>query len=94
MPPPDNSSRLWYDASDVPFLREDEKDAADIAAVKAQTISSYISAGYEPDSVIAAVEANDPRLLTHSGLYSVQLQQPGADQAPPPAPAKRGDHAE
>ncbi len=87
VPPPDNSSRLWYDASDVPFLREDEKDAADIAAVKAQTISSYISAGYEPDSVIAAVEANDQRLLTHSGLYSVQLQQPGADMTRPDSAA-------
>ncbi len=77
---PDDSTRLWYDATDVPFLREDEKDAAGIAAVKAQTINSYITAGYKPESVVKAVEANDLRLLEHSGLYSVQLQQPGADQ--------------
>lgn len=83
--PPDGGSRLWYDATGVPFLREDEKDAAAIANVKAQTINSYITAGYEPDSVIAAVEANDPRLLTHSGLYSVQLQHPGADTPKPAA---------
>jgi phage portal protein BeeE len=81
-----NSSavRLWYDATDVPFLREDEKDAADIAAIKAQTIRQYIDAGYLPDSVIAAVNANDLRLLKHSGLYSVQLQKPGAKDDPQP----------
>jgi len=81
MPLPNRGVRLWYDANHVPFLREDEKDAASIAAVKAQTVNSYITAGYEPDSVIAAVEADDLRLLKHSGLYSVQLQQPGADKA-------------
>lgn len=82
VPPPNRSSRLWYDASDVPFLREDEKDAAEIAAVKAHTIRTYVDGGYEPASVIASVEANDPRLLKHTGLFSVQLQQPGANQAP------------
>jgi hypothetical protein len=75
--------RLWYDATDVPFLREDEKDAADIAAIKAQTIRQYIDAGYLPDSVVAAVNANDLRLLKHSGLYSVQLQKPGGNNPEP-----------
>lgn len=74
---PSDSARLWYDSSDVPFLREDEKDAAAIAAIKASTVNSYITAGFEPDSVIKAVEANDNRLLVHSGRYSVQLQLPG-----------------
>lgn len=81
--PPGAGVRLWYDASDVPFLREDEKDAADIAATTAATINSYITAGYEPSSVVKAVEANDLRLLKHSGLYSVQLQRPGQDQPTP-----------
>ena len=75
-------TRLWYDASEVPFLREDEKDAAEIAQVQAQTIRSLIDAGYEPESVIKAVEASDWRLLRHSGLYSVQLQPAGAQQTP------------
>lgn len=79
--------RLWYDASDVPFLREDEKDAADIAAVKASTVNTYITAGYTPESVIKAVEANDLRLLIHSGLMSVQLQKPGAET---PTPTQQG----
>lgn len=72
--------RLWYDASNVPFLREDEADAATIAETRARTIRSYIDAGYDPDSVVAAVEADDIRLLVHSGLYSVQLQKPGAGE--------------
>lgn len=81
VPPPQRSARLWYDADDVPFLREDERDAAEIAAVKANTINSYITAGYDPDSVIAAVNANDLNLLKHSGFYSVQLQELGANTA-------------
>ncbi|AER48381.1 portal protein [Mycobacterium phage Babsiella] len=69
--------RLWYDTSDVPFLREDEKDAADIQKVKAETINTLITAGYEPDSVVAAVNAGDLRLLKHTGMTSVQLLPPG-----------------
>jgi phage portal protein BeeE len=77
-----NDIRLWYDADDVPFLREDEKDAADIAQTRAQTISTLITAGYEPESVVRAVESGDNRLLVHTGLYSVQLQPAGAIESP------------
>lgn len=79
--PPRDNVRLWYDTTDVPFLREDEKDGAAIQLTRASTINSLITAGYKPDSVITAVEANDFTLLVHSGLYSVQLQQP-TGQAP------------
>jgi phage portal protein BeeE len=72
------SARLWYDASDVPFLREDEKDIADIAQTRATTIASLIQAGYTPDSVVRAVESDDFRILSHTGLFSVQLQKPGS----------------
>ena len=83
VPPPSTGARLWYDASDVSFLQEDEKDAAAILAQQAQTIRTLTDAGYTPDSVKAAVDAGDLNLLTHSGLYSVQLQAPGTGQAPP-----------
>lgn len=72
--------RLWYDAENVPFLREDEKDAAEIQGVRAATINTLITAGFEPKSVIKAVEAGDNRLLTHTGMFSVQLQKPGSEQ--------------
>lgn len=73
-----NDSRLFYDARDVPFLREDEKDAAEIAEIKARTIRTYVDGGYTPESAKAAVESGDEGLLQHTGWFSVQLQQPGA----------------
>lgn len=73
-------ARLWIDTSDIAFLREDEKDAAEIQALRARTIRQLVDAGYEPESVVAAVEAGNYKLLVHSGLYSVQLQKPGAGQ--------------
>lgn len=75
--PPDSGTRLWYDTSDVPFLREDEKDAAGIQQVRASTIGSLIASGYTPESAVIAVESNDFGLLVHTGLTSVQLQKPG-----------------
>lgn len=81
LPIPNNAPNvaLGYDASNVPFLREDEKDSADIQARLAQTIRQYVDAGFTPESAVKAVEANDRRLLVHTGLYSVQLQPPGTN---------------
>ena len=42
--------------------------------VRSESINSLVTAGYTPESVIAAVEAGDLSILEHSGLYSVQLQ--------------------
>jgi phage portal protein BeeE len=83
---PDTPSdvRLWYDTADVPFLREDEKDAAQIAETQARTIRTLVDGGYTPESVLAAVESGDWRLLAHTGLFSVQLQRPGSDDNPVP----------
>lgn len=82
--------RLWYDADDVPFLREDEKDAAEINKVRAETINTLITAGYEPASVVLAVDSGDFRLLKHTGLTSVQLLPPGASATGPAQPANGG----
>lgn len=68
---------LQVDGRFVPFLREDERDRAEIQAQEAQTIRTLIDAGYEADSIVAAIAAHDWRLLVHSGLFSVQLQAPG-----------------
>lgn len=78
-----DEAELWYDDRDISFLREDRKDAAEIQGLQSRTIRQLVDAGYEPASVVAAVEAEDFRLLKHSGLYSVQLQKPGAGQAAP-----------
>lgn len=76
-------SRMWYDAKQIPFLREDEKDVATIQKSESETINSLITAGYKPDSVTKAVIAQDWRLLEHSGAYSVQLRPPGSGDQPP-----------
>ena len=75
---PGPNERLWYDSRDVEFLKEDRKDASEIQAQQAQTISALVQVGYRPDSVIDAVETGDFTRLEHSGLYSVQLQAAGA----------------
>ena len=81
-------SRLWYDADDIPFLREDEKDAAEITQVRASTLSSLISAGFTPESAAKfLMTADDFRVLEHTGLYSVQLQKPGEGMTPAAARA-------
>lgn len=79
---PGTSARLWYDASENPFLLEDRKDAAEIEGRKASTIRQLIDAGFKPESVVSAVQAEDMSRLQHSGLYSVQLQPPGTMAKP------------
>ena len=79
-------AELWFDVSDIPLLREEAKDAADIEQTKANTIRQLIDAGFEPDSVVAAVQAQDMNLLKHTGLFSIQLQEPGAPKLPQPGP--------
>lgn len=73
-------SELWFDTRDIPLLREDGKDAAEIASTQAQTIRTLLDAGYTPESVTAAVQAQDWSLLKHTGLFSVQLQEPGGSK--------------
>lgn len=77
---PPEGARLWYDDSDNSAMREDAKDAADVRSKDAQTIRTYVDAGYTPESAVAAVEGNDITLLEHTNLFSVQLQPPGTNE--------------
>lgn len=70
-------SELWYDTTDVAFLHEDAKDAAEVMLTKATAIRQLTDGGYDTDSVIKAVTGGDLSLLTHTGLVPVQLQPPG-----------------
>jgi hypothetical protein len=74
-------AELWFDTADMPILREDAKDAADIEQVKANTIVALVREGFVPESAVAAVRGQDISLLKHGGLMSVQLHPPGT--APP-----------
>ena len=75
---------LWYD-SRVPFMREDAGDLADIQTKQAVTLATLVRDGWTPESVVNAVKNNDWGLLVHTGLLSVQLQEPGIAAAVPPA---------
>lgn len=91
-------SRLWYDTRDVAFMREDEKEAADVRSKDAATIKQLIDAGFEPEAAVAAVRTGDFALLDgkHTGLFSVQLQPPAngdldAEGEPEAAPTTGDD---
>jgi phage portal protein BeeE len=92
LPPPGDDARLWYDADDIPFLREDEKDAAEITSTRATTVATLVREGFTPDSVAKFMQTSDDfRVLEHTGLFSVQLQAPGSMDPAPEAPAAPTD---
>ena len=78
-------SELWYDDRDIPFLQEDQQDAAQVLQSNANAIRTLTDGGYEPQSVIAAVNTGDLNLLTHTGMVPVQLQPPGTGDMNAPA---------
>lgn len=80
IPVPNSAARVWY-SPDIPFLRTDVKDAAEIQHTYATTINALIDTGFEPASAIDAVTSSDMNRLIHTGLLSVQLQPPGAQVA-------------
>lgn len=82
-----SDAELWYDPADMPILREDAKDAAEIEQIKASTIVALVNGGFTAESVKAAVMGQNMALLQHSGLLSVQLQPPGASITPNGKPA-------
>lgn len=87
---PPRGARLTIDRRDIPFLAEDQKDAAEILSRRMLTVESGVRAGYKPESIVAAVTNDDLSLLEHTGLFSVQLQPPMTDH---PAVAAGADPA-
>jgi len=75
--PEGGPATLSYNPASITFLQEDERDAADIARVRAETVALLIREGFTPESAIRAIESDDMALLEHTGLVSVQLQPPG-----------------
>ncbi len=79
-------SELWYNDSDIPFLKEDQKDATEILQMKASAMRQLLDGGFESKSVVDAVNSGDYTRLVHTGLFSVQLQPPGKVTPPPETP--------
>jgi hypothetical protein len=78
----ESNAELWFDTKDMPILREDAKDAAEITQTQAATIANLVKEGFTPESAIASVIGQDMTLLKHTGLVSVQLQAPGSQPTP------------
>jgi len=81
-------SRLWYDARDISFLQEDAADAANIRQTDSIALRNLVDAGFDADAAVAyLVSGGDLSLLMgkHSGLFSVQLQEPGSSTTSAPA---------
>jgi len=81
-------AQLVIDRRDIPFLREDAKDAVEIQSNMASTIVKLATGGFTRDSAISAVVAQDMTLLVEDPDWvSVQVQPGGAGPQPPAAPA-------
>lgn len=79
---PPSGAVLTHDTRDMPFLREDQKDAAEIQGLDARSIDTFVRAGFEPDSAVAAVVAGDLSLLVHGGGIPTTLYDPTALENP------------
>jgi phage portal protein BeeE len=75
-------SRLWYDARDIPFLRDDAEQEAKTFFTQTQSARQLADGGWDPDAAVDAAKVSDISLIKgkHSGLLSVQLQEPGTAQ--------------
>lgn len=75
-------AELWYDDRDIPFLADDQKEAAETERIKAESIKGLTEAGFEPEAVVDAVVSGALENLSHTGMFSVQLQAPGTSKEP------------
>jgi hypothetical protein len=79
-------AELWFDTADMPLLREDAMDAAQIASTEASAITTLAKNGFTRESAVSAVVGRDMTLLKPDPNWvSVQLQ-PGAGDKPPQLP--------
>lgn len=75
-------SRLWWDTTNIPALRDDELARAQAAQVQASAASTLLTAGFTADSIIAYLGSSDLSQLQHTGLVSVQLYKQAAKDDP------------
>jgi HK97 family phage portal protein len=73
-----DGAELWYDASQIPALQQDAKDAAEILNMKANVAGALIRAGYQPDKVGPAIGLPN---IPHTGKVPVTLYPEGNNPA-------------
>jgi phage portal protein BeeE len=81
---PPSGSRLWYDDRDIPALKDDIKDAAQVQMLQSQALRQLLDGGFQADAALDAIVSGDLTRLRgqHTGLFSVQLQAPGSTHMP------------
>lgn len=84
-------SHLWFDDRMVAALRQDKQAEAEILNTQAAAIRQLIDGGFDPDSVVEAITANELERLKHSGNLSVQLQPADPETQPDPEPEVTDD---
>ena len=52
-------AELWYDTTDVAFLHEDAKDAAEVVSTQATAIRTLTDGGDGPGAEVTAVPGGD-----------------------------------
>lgn len=72
-------AKLTYDDRDIPALQEDAKKISETQREQSATAAALITAGFDPESVVEFLISDDPAVLRHSGLVSVQLLPPGTE---------------
>lgn len=77
---PPAGKELSYDPDAVMFLQEDQKDSAEIKQIQAGTARTLIDGGYDAESIGVYLKTGDASKLVHTGLASVQLQEPGTSE--------------
>ena len=79
---PPAGERLWIVEKAVLFMQEDVLDAAKVRQADAQTLRTLVDGGFDPDSAIEYVLADNLSKLSHTGTLSVQLQPTDGAAAP------------
>lgn len=69
-------TELWFDTRDIPALRDSEELRQKGYAQLSIAVMNLVNAGYDPETVTAALVSGDMALLKHTGLISVQLLKP------------------
>jgi HK97 family phage portal protein len=78
-PPGGDGAYLAFDPRDIAHFQQDTKDAAEIQAQNAATISTLFMAGYTPESVVEAVTTGELIRLKHTGATSAQVTPTGGE---------------
>lgn len=85
------NATLAADVRDVAFMKDDEKDAAQIRQLNSVTANTYFMGGWDADAIIQYIATDDITVLigTHNGMLPVQ-QHPDSSAGTQTDPSLNG----